>query len=160
MMEEIIYRKATVDDCRELSILKRDVWNSTYQGIYPREKLEGYDIDKNEQIFKSIVENPEIELYVAQVNGHLIGLMTCGKPYKLYDEFNQEVALLYIRKDFQRKGIGRHFIEIAKDETRKKGFDDFILAVNSKNENAIAFYLAMGGKVTREDEGQKLFLFK
>ncbi len=23
MMEEIIYRKATVDDCRELSILKR-----------------------------------------------------------------------------------------------------------------------------------------
>ena len=159
-MEEIIYRKATIEDCRELSILKREVWNSTYQGIYPREKLEGYDIDKNEQIFKSIVENPEIELYVAQADGQLIGFMTCGKPYKLYDEFNQEVALLYIKKAFQRKGIGRHFIEIAKDETRKKGFDDFILAVNSKNENAIAFYLAMGGKVIREDEGQKLFLFK
>lgn len=159
-MEEIIYRKAVTEDCHELSILKRDVWNTTYQGIYPQEKLDNYDVQKNEEILKGIVLNPEIDLYVAQKQKKLLGFMTCGKPYRLFNEYNQEVALLYILKEFQRRGIGRHFIELAKEETRKKGFDEFILSVNSKNENAIAFYLAMGGIIICDDGGQKRFLFK
>ena len=133
-MEEIIYRKAVAEDCHELSILKRDVWNTTYQGIYPQEKLDNYDVQKNEEILKGIVLNPEIDLYVAQKQKKLLGFMTCGKPYRLFNE--------------------------SKEETRKKGFDEFILSVNSKNENAIAFYLAMGGIIICDDGGQKRFLFK
>ena len=158
-MKDVIFRKATVEDCRALSELKRDVWSTTYSGIYPQEKLDGYDVDKNEGIFRSFVEKPDIELYLAENNGKPIGLMTVGKPYKLYNEYNQEVALLYIRKDFQRMGIGRQFLEIAKDEVRRKGFDRFVLSVNEQNENAIAFYKKMGGIEIAEDQNQKRFCF-
>jgi ribosomal protein S18 acetylase RimI-like enzyme len=158
-MKDIIYRKARLEDCRDLSELKRDVWITTYSGIYPREKLDGYDVDKNESIFRSFVERPDIELFLAENNGEAIGLMTVGIPYKLYDEYDQEVALLYIRKDFQRQGIGRGFLEIAKDEVRRKGFDRFVLSVNEQNENAIAFYEAMGGTIVCQDGGQRRMVF-
>ena len=158
-MKDVIFRKATVEDCRALSELKRDVWSTTYSGIYPQEKLDGYDVEKNEGIFRSFVERPDIELYLAETNGKPIGLMTVGKPYKLYNEYNQEVALLYIRKDFQRMGIGRQFLEIAKDEVRRKGFDRFVLSVNEQNENAIAFYEAMGGTTVCHDGGQRRIVF-
>ncbi len=140
-MEEIIYRKAVAEDCHELSILKRDVWNTTYQGIYPQEKLDNYDVQKNEEILKGIVLNPEIDLYVAQKQKKLLGFMTCGKPYRLFNEYNQEVALLYILKEFQRRGIGRHFIELAKEETRKKGFDELYYLLIQKMKMQLRFIL-------------------
>ena len=40
-MNDVIFRKATVEDCRALSELKRDVWITTYSGIYSQEKLDG-----------------------------------------------------------------------------------------------------------------------
>ena len=158
-MKEVIFRKATVEDCRNLSELKRDVWITTYSGIYPQEKLDGYDVDKNENIFRSFVERTDIELFLAEKNGEPIGLMTVGKPYKLFNEYDQEVALLYIRKEFQRMGIGRQFLEIAKDEVRRKGFNRFVLSVNEHNENAIAFYEAMGGTTVCRDGGQRRIVF-
>ena len=158
--DTVSFRKATEDDCLALSELKKTVWNSTYQGIYPQERLDGYDVKKNEEIFHGIVENPEIELYVAEVAGEIVGFMTVGKPYKLYEEYDQEVGLLYIRKDYQRRGIGRRFIDIAKVEVKAKGFDSFVLSVNSQNAGAIAFYTAMGGEIVLDDGGQKRFLFK
>ena len=158
-MKDVIFRKATIEDCRNLSELKREVWITTYSGIYPQEKLDGYDVEKNESIFRSFVERPDIELYLAENNGEAIGLMTVGKPYKLYNEYDQEVALLYIRKDFQRMGIGRKFLKIAKDEVRRKGFDRFVLSVNEQNENAIAFYEAMDGTTVCHDGGQRRMVF-
>lgn len=158
-MKDVIFRKATIEDCRNLSELKREVWITTYSGIYPQEKLGGYDVEKNESIFRSFVERPDIELYLAENNGEAIGLMTVGKPYKLYNEYDQEVALLYIRKDFQRMGIGRKFLEIAKNEVRRKGFDRFVLSVNEQNANAIAFYEATGGTTVFHDGGQRRMVF-
>ncbi len=155
----IVFRKAVTQDCLALSELKRAVWNTTYAGIYPQEKLDGYDVKKNEEIFRGIVKNPEIELYVAEDEGAIVGFMTVGKPYKLYKEYDQEVGLLYIRKDYQRKGLGRRFIEIAKEETVAKGFDRFVLSVNAQNAGAIAFYKAMGGEIVCDDGGQKRIVF-
>lgn len=38
-MKDVIFRKATIEDCRNLSELKREVWITTYSGIYPQERL-------------------------------------------------------------------------------------------------------------------------
>lgn len=157
---KVSFRKATAEDCLALSELKKAVWNTTYKGIYPQERLDGYDVKKNEEIFRGIVANPEIEIYVAEDADEIVGFMTVGKPYKLYEEYDQEVGLLYIRKDYQRKGIGRRFIDIAKAEVEAKGFDRFILSVNAQNAGAIAFYTAMGGEIVLDDGGQKRIMHK
>ena len=151
-MNTITYRKAVLEDCLDLAILKGQVWNTTYKGIYSEEKLSGYDIAKNESIFQNIVNNPDIELFVALDNQKIVGLMTCGKPYRPFMDFQQEIGLLYILKEYQRKGIGKTFFEIAKNQVKGNGYTKFFLSVNSKNFDAQKFYESMGGVTIYQDE--------
>ncbi len=109
-MNNIVYRKATVEDCYSIAELKGIVWNTTYKGIYSDETLSGYDVKKNEQILQNIVNNSEIEIYVATDNDIIVGFMTCGKPYKPFRHYEQEVGLLYILKEYQKQGIGKDFL--------------------------------------------------
>lgn len=152
--DSITFRDAVIADCYVLAVLKGNVWNTTYQGIYPQEKLTGYDVEKNKRIFESIVENPEISLYVATDEERIVGFMTCGKPYKPFREYGQEIGLLYILKEYQRQGIGRAFFHIAKKLVAERGYKEFFLSVNRKNIEAQKFYLAMGGEVLCEEGEQ------
>ena len=151
-MNTITYRKAVLEDCLDLAILKGQVWNTTYKGIYSEEKLSGYDIAKNESIFQNIVNNPDIELFVALDNQKIVGLMTCGKPYRPFMDFQQEIGLLYILKEYQRKGIGKTFFEIARNQMKSNRYTKFFLSVNSKNFDAQKFYESMGGVIIYQDD--------
>jgi len=153
-MSNIAYRKATTEDCYSIAELKGIVWNTTYKDIYSEERLNGYDVKKNEQIMKNIVNNSEIEIYVATVDDRIVGFMTCGKPYKSFKHYEQEVGLLYILKEYQKQGIGKGFFDIARKQVKEAGYNKFMVAVNSQNVNAIQFYLAMGGKVILSEEKQ------
>lgn len=153
-MNKIIYRKAMPEDCYDLAVLKGIVWNTTYKGIYPDEKLTGYDAVRNEGIFQNIVSNPNIELYVAVDSDKIVGFMTCGKPYRPFQDFQQEIGLLYILKEYQRRGIGRTFFDIARNQVATSGNTKFFLSVNRRNFAAQKFYQAMDGTVIYEDETQ------
>ena len=153
--ERITFREAVLTDCYDIAVLKGKVWNTTYQGIYPQEKLTGYDVEKNKRIFESIVENPEISVWVATDDEKIIGFMTCGKPYKAFRKYGQEVGLLYILKEYQRQGIGRAFFRIARKIVNDRGYKEFFLSVNKRNYDAQKFYLAMGGTVLCE-EGEQM----
>lgn len=153
-MSNIAYRKAMMDDCYTIAKLKGVVWNTTYEGIYSDETLTDYDVEKNEKIFRQIVCNPEIEIYVATDDDSIVGFMTCGKPYKPFLHYEQEIGLLYILKEYQRKGIGSRFFDIARKQVKEAGYEEFIVAVNSKNTNAINFYISMGGKIIDTNERQ------
>lgn len=137
----VCYRKAGAEDCYELAVLKGKVWNTTYQGIYPQEKLTGYDVVKNKRIFESIVENPELSLYVATVGEKIVGFMTCGKPYISFRDYEQEIGLLYILKKYQRQGIGTAFFDIARKQVAENGYKEFFLSVNKRNYDAQRFTL-------------------
>lgn len=115
--------------------------------------MANYDIPKNQAIFESIVANPDIELYVAECDQQIVGLMTCGKPFKPFMHYEQEIGL-YILKEYQRCGIGTGFFNIARNQTSKQGHTEFLVSVNKQNSNAISFYLAMGGKIIIEDDKQ------
>lgn len=150
----ITYRKATMDDCLAIATLKGIVWNTTYKGIYPDNSLANYDIPKNQRIFEQIVHNPDIELYVVTDNAKIVGFMTCGKPYKPYRDFGQEIGLLYILQDYQRRGIGREFFRIARRQMLTGRYHKFIVSVNKLNQPAIDFYHAMGGRIIEATDTQ------
>ena len=158
-MSDILYRKATLEDCFSIAELKGIVWNTTYRGIYPDESLDGYDVGKNELIIQKIVNNPEIEIYVAEDKGKIVGFMTCGKPYKPFRHYEQEIGLLYILKEYQRQGIGRGFFDVARKQVKENGYKEFIVSVNSQNSNAIQFYRSMGGEVIDTTERQLTFVY-
>ena len=59
---------------------------------------------------------------------------------------------MYILKEYQRKGIGKTFFEIAGNQVKANGYTKFFLSVNSKNYDAQKFYEAMGGVILYQDD--------
>ncbi len=145
-------RLATLNDARKLAEVKIACWETTYRGIYPDEKLDNYDFDKNTETFKAIISREDIDLYVVEVNDEIVGYMSCGVPVRSYADYEQEIGLLYVLKDYRRLGIGKTFFELASQMIKIKGYDSFFISCNKYNEPAKRFYEAMGGVIVHSDE--------
>lgn len=154
-MEDITYRLAEMKDCLTLSKLKEEIWNTTYRGIYPDEKIDGYDIKRNTATFEILINNPHTDLYAVADCKEIIGFMSCGKPYRPFRAYQQEIGLLYIRKEYQRKGIGKALFIIGMNKIRENGSSNFFVSVNKYNKNALYFYISMGGKIIHVDEDKE-----
>ena len=145
-------RLAKIEDCKAISKVKRKVWETTYRGIYPDEKIDSYNYKEQEEMFKSLVINKDIDLYVVEVNNEIVGYMDCGVPIRQFEDYEQEIGLFYILEEFQRKGIGRELFKIAYENIKGKGYDRFFISCNKYNLPAQRFYEKMGGKIVHIDE--------
>lgn len=148
-------RLATENDCHELSKLKYNIWNTTYRGIYSDEKIDNFDFEKNKNKFINIVNDPEIELYVVEHDGKLIGYMDYGVPCRPFENYKQEIGLLYISKEYQGAGIGRKLFNIAYNKIKENGYGEFFVSCNKYNIPAQKFYEKMGGKIISIGEDNK-----
>ena len=145
-------RIATDEDCRSLAILKRMVWETTYRGIYPDEKLDKYDIDLNENKFKNMIKQKSQKLFVVLNGSEIIGYMSCGKIMRAFDKYTHDIGLLYLTKEYQGKGIGLDLFQFAKMELKNQGVTEFIVSCNKYNLPAQQFYKKMGGKIIKIEE--------
>ena len=145
-------RIATDEDCRSLATLKRVVWETTYRGIYPDEKLDKYDIDLNENKFKNMIKQKSRKLFVVLNESEIIGYMSCGKIMRPFDEHTHDIGLLYLAKEYQGKGIGLDLFQFAKMELKNQGVTEFIVSCNKYNLPAQHFYKKMGGKIIKIEE--------
>lgn len=145
-------RLATYSDCHKLSLLKKEIWETTYRGIYPNEKIDNYDYSRNEEKFKKIIDNADIQLYVVTKNDEIIAYIDFGKPFRPFADYTQEIGLFYIKKDYQRLGLGRKLFNFAFDYIKNTGTDKFFISCHKYNTNAQKFYEKMGGKVVDIDD--------
>lgn len=145
-------RLATEADGESLSRLKREMWETTYRGIYPDEKIDNFDYAKNRDAFVELIRNPDVEFYVVEDERKTIGYMDFGIPQRKFMDYKQEIGLLYVLKEYQGKGVGTELFRLAYDGIRKNGFDEFFISCNKYNLPAQKFYERMGGMVIHVDE--------
>ncbi len=145
-------RIAKEEDCRSISILKRTIWETTYRGIYPDEKLNKYDVDKNENKFKNMINEKSQKLFVLLDNSKIIGYMSCGEILRAFDNYTHDIGLLYLLKEYQGKGLGLKLFKYAQEELKNQGITEFIVSCNKYNLPAKQFYSKMGGKIIKIDE--------
>ncbi|NLY46148.1 MAG: GNAT family N-acetyltransferase [Tissierella sp.] len=160
-------RLATYEDCRDLSMLKRRIWETTYKGIYPNEKFIKYDVDLNENKFKDMIKQQSQRLFVVLNDSQIIGYMSCGKIMRAFNKYTHDIGLLYLTKECQGKGTGTKLFEFARNELKNQGVIEFIVSCNKYNLSAQQFYKKMGGEIIKVDEDnrdksipQVKFLFK
>lgn len=151
-INNLIIRKATYSDCKELSYLKREIWETTYRGIYPDAKLDSYDYLKNEEKFKNYIDNPNQQLYVVTDNNVIIAYIEFGKPFRPFENYEQEIGLFYIRKDYQGSGLGKKLFDFAYEYIKITSVDKFFISCHKYNFNAQKFYEKMGGKIVKVDD--------
>ena len=145
-------RLATIDDCEALARLKHDVWKTTYTGIYDDKKINEFDYEKHKGKFMTIVNKPDVYLYVVEDNGKLIGYMDYGVPFRPLGDYEQEIGLLYVSKEYQGKGIGRELFNLAYNKIKEAGYKEFFISCNKYNYPAQKFYEKMGGEIIKIDE--------
>ena len=151
-MDEIIIRKAIYADCKNLSLLKREIWETTYRGIYPDEKFDNYNYIKNEEKFKNFIDNPNQELYIATIDNEIIGYIEFGTPFRPFENYKQEIGLFYLKKEYQRHGLGKKLFNLAFNYIKDTGVDKFFISCHKYNLNALKFYEKMGGKIVKIDD--------
>lgn len=151
-MNNVQIRLAVYSDCKNLSLLKKEIWESTYRGIYPDEKIDNYDYIKNEQKFKNFIDNPNQQLYIVTNNDEIIAYIEFGEPFRPFRDYKQEIGLLYIRRDFQRYGLGRKLFDLAFHYIKNTNTDKFFISCHKYNINAQKFYEKMGGKIIQVDD--------
>lgn len=152
MLTKPIIRRATADDCYEIARVKQNVWQTAYKNIYPADKVNSYDLKHQQQKFIREVDNPDIHLYVCEVDGYIVGYMSCGKNYREKLGYNFEIKLLNLHVSFRGFGIGRVLFCKACDVLKNMGAKEFIIACNKYNNPAQAFYKKMGGMMFAADE--------
>ena len=147
-----IIRLASEKDCNELSKVKHNVWETTYRGIYPDDKIDNFDYERHATSFKKIVNNPQIELYVVEYENEIIGYMDFGVPFRPFEDYKQELGLLYVLKEYQGNGIGKRLFDLAYTNMKKNGFNEFFISCNKYNLSAQRFYEKMGGEMIHIDD--------
>lgn len=138
---------ASIIDSKELSYLKKQVWETTYRGIYEDSKIDNYDYVKREEKFKNLINSDNQEVYVCKDNNKIIGYMVVGEPlHGKLEGYNLTINDLGIESSYRGQGIGRMFIDIAKSKNKK-----LFNCCNYYNDKARRFYEKMGGKIVKEE---------
>ena len=101
-------RLAKFTDCSTLSIIKRKVWETTYRGIYPDEKLDNYDYRKHEEKFIDIREKGVNEFFIScnkyNINGQKFYEKMGGKIINI-DEDNIDKSIPQVKFHYDIKTI-------------------------------------------------------
>jgi len=152
MGKHIDILQARADMCKELAKIKRQVWESTYRGIYPESKFNNFSLENETEKFLNMINNPDIQMFVAKIEDQIIGYMAIGKSPRRHNLEREEVVLLYVLKDFQGMGIGRQLFDVAKEKLKKSNSDYFFVYCNKYNQKAQEFYQKMGCEILSIDD--------
>lgn len=150
MAEQVSFVPAKASDAVTISTLRQRIWNTTYRGIYPDAVIDGFDYDRHLQRDLQKISSPSFTVYLIKAGDEDIG-------YLIFQDTDTGVWLrsLYVLREYQRRGIGRQAFSVLKDHCREKEINRFFCNCSPHNENAMRFYLRMGGVVTETDTGHE-----
>lgn len=147
-------REATPDDVAALAEAHVATWRETYRGLLPESYLDGLTPEGREPQWRRILDLPgeQRSVLVAEGPGGEIAGFASGGPHRGTAEWAGEIYTLYLRRNYQGRGLGRTLFTALVARLREQGVDSLILWVLATNERARGFYAAMGGQPLREQE--------
>ena len=142
----VTIRRATQADAHIIAATRRKVWEETYRGIYPDEKLDNYDASAYTRRDFNRIGIPGYHYYLFMDGGRCAGYFSFGPyNYGAYKDFYLAINDLYLLNDYQGRGLGREAMATVRDYCRTRGLNKFFCGCNVHNENAKGFYAHMGG---------------
>lgn len=144
----ITMKKCTLEDIRDLQTLSTDTFRETFQEQNSPEHLSAY-IERayNVEKLKQELNNPSSQFYFAHLDCELAGYLkvnTNEAQSEVMDSNSLEVERIYVKKKFQKHGIGKHLMDKAMEIATEQQKQKIWLGVWEDNENAIAFYQKKG----------------
>ncbi|WP_339278158.1 GNAT family N-acetyltransferase [Paenibacillus sp. FSL W8-0426] len=144
----IQWTKANLNDVQLLQELSIQTFNETFKDQNSPENMKAY-LDKafNLKQLEKEMANDSSDFYFIYFNEQLAGYMKMNTNDAQTENMGNdslEVERIYIKRDFQKHGLGKYLLNQAIEIARKQDKRKIWLGVWEKNENAIAFYEKMG----------------
>ncbi len=148
-MNEIIIRKAKIEDIEAISTIQVRSWQTAYREIIDNEYLDSMDIES--RIEKRKKDFNQYGFIVAELNNEVVGFCRydyCNNEEK-EDNVDCELNALYVKPEMKRNGIGKKLMQYVIDEFKNTKKRKMVLWCLKENYPSIAFYEAMGGKASK-----------
>jgi GNAT superfamily N-acetyltransferase len=152
----IVIRRAAPRDAEAIARVRIDGWRTSYRGLIPAAYLDGMQVDASTALWDKILSagpNPA-SVFVASHGDEVIGFAAGSVLAEPKFGLNAELTAVYLRREFQRVGLGRRLIAAVVDAQRALGADGMIVWVIAANKPARAFYEALGAELLVEQAFQ------
>jgi ribosomal protein S18 acetylase RimI-like enzyme len=134
--------RAAMQDVREIRDVLRETWHDTYASLLSETAIETITSQWHApELLTEQLQNPEIYFAIARDGGVVAGVVTARKQDDAI-----VVDRLYVRPQYQRRGIGRQLLESSYRAFR--GAQRVRLSVEAENRKGVAFYSKQGFRET------------
>jgi len=145
-------RPASADDARAIARVRIETWRTAYRGLVPDAYLDAMDVDQSAGLWQRVLDADaaHASVFVADQAGEVIGFAAANRLAEPRHGLDAELSAVYVRREFQRAGIGRQLVLAAARAQRASGATGLIVWSIAGNKPARAFYEALGGTVIVE----------
>jgi ribosomal protein S18 acetylase RimI-like enzyme len=151
-MSELSIRSANLDDAQAIADFHVKVWRHTYRDLAPAESYAVLDETYRGKSWTRKLASPEPGqlVLIAEIAGKIVGIGAAGAASDPIFAGRGEIKFLYIDPDFQRRGIGRALLTRLATHLQDLQFPGAGLSVVKGNDQALAFYTALHGRLAGE----------
>ena len=137
-------RNAEPGDIARIAEIYVETWRDAYAGILPDRGLLGMSAERQAVQWRRTLDHDRIKVAVDSRHGP-VGFGSAGRSRDGRLPYGGEIYTLYVRPDFQGRGIGGRLLIALFEALLRDGVDSAMLWVLADNP-ARFFYEAMGGK--------------
>src|SRR5712691_10866636 len=149
---QMIIREVEPTDIAALSALARKTYTETFGHTFTPSDLALYlENTRSEAYFRRVMD--EDTILVAIVGAAIIGyVQICNVtlPVEAATDKDKQLNAMYVRADYQGKGIGKVLMDAALNHPRLQNAENIYLDVWAENVNALSLYRRYGFEVVGE----------
>ena len=148
----IAIRRATPQDAPAIADVRIASWRHTYRGLIPDSYLDGMQLEHSIALWDRVLTagKNNTSVFVAENDGVVVGFAAGNMLAEPRYELDAEVSAAYVRREFQRAGIGRRLVAAVAAAQREHGAHGLIVWVIAGNKGARAFYEGLGATLLVE----------
>ena len=136
----MILRPARPDEADTLLAIQRDAAVDAFAHVYPPERYPFPD-DAFREVWAEALADPEVEVYVAELDGEATGAVSVGKGF---------LSTLYVLPAYQGRGVGSALHDLALERLGASGVREARLWTLEGNASGRRFYERRGWSLTGE----------
>ena len=155
-MTDLRIRRATAADAPAIARVRVDSWRTTYRGMIPDAYLDGMQVEASTALWDRVLAaGPNTTcVIVAEHGADIVGFGAGNRLQQPKHGFDAELAAVYLRREFQRAGLGRRIVGAVAEAQRRHGGTGLLTWVIAGNKPARAFYERLGGELVVEQPFQ------
>lgn len=148
----VAIRPASANDARAIAQVRIDCWRTTYRGLVPDAYLAGMEIEPSAAMWERVLSaGPNTaSVFVAERDGEVVGFAAGNMLKEPRYDLNAELTAVYLRREYQRTGIGTRLVDAVAKAQRAHGARGLIVWVIAGNKAARSFYEDLGAALLVE----------